>query len=434
MNIRRADSVESPVIPPRTLGSLFSGIGGLDLGVEYATGGRCVWQVEKEEFGRVVLAKHWPDVARYDDVCTVGGVPMRHVLPRVDAIIGGSPCQDLSLAGKRAGFDGAKSSLWREYLRIVSQLRPRFMLLENVPGLHSSNGGWDFAEVLGGLAALGYDATWDLFRASDVGAPQRRERVFLLAYMADTECGRRSIGRDARDMAEACRCVRCAGRQQAVGTEGGGSDGLADAASINGERTLAVRDRRGRSEASVGDCGGGRTGDVAHGDPLRELQPQGSECHVGRWSGDGGESGRELADSFGGGYDRRASGSDRNIGHGEKARWSEDPNRIADGGEIRDDVDARSVDVQRLGRSGVVPNSAGGSQGEAHEWQRRSTPTAHDAKHATLNRNTDDLAVQSGAGKAAPLNADWVGCLMGFPPGWTDVPAIKNLRPKKQNP
>ena len=65
------------------------------------------------------------------------------------------------------------------------------------------------------------------------------------------------------------------------------------------------------------------------------------------------------------------------------------------------------------------------------EW---STPTAHDAKHATLNRNTDDLAVQSGAGKAAPLNADWVGCLMGFPLGWTDVPAIKNLRPKKQNP
>lgn len=159
-----------------TLGSLFSGIGGLELGVEAATGARVLWQVERDAWCREVLAKHWPDAVRYDDVCTVNG------LPRVDIICGGFPCQDVSLAGKRAGFSGERSSLWREYRRIIADVRPRFVFVENVPGLLTADGGWAFGEVLGDLAALGFDATWDVFRASDVGAPHRRERVFLLAY------------------------------------------------------------------------------------------------------------------------------------------------------------------------------------------------------------------------------------------------------------
>jgi DNA (cytosine-5)-methyltransferase 1 len=159
------------------IGSLFSGIGGLELGVEHATGGHVVWQVEKSEFCRSVLAKHYHNAVRYDDVCTVG-----ENLARVDIICGGFPCQDLSLAGKRAGFAGEKSSLWREYRRVVDLLRPSFVFVENVPPLTTSRGGWDFAEVLGALAALGYDATWDRFRASDVEAPHRRERIFVLAY------------------------------------------------------------------------------------------------------------------------------------------------------------------------------------------------------------------------------------------------------------
>lgn len=156
-----------------TLGSLFSGIGGLELGVEAATGARVLWQVERDAWCREVLAKHWPDAVRYDDVRTVNG------LPRVDILCGGFPCQDVSVAGKRAGFSGERSSLWREYRRIIADVGPRFVFVENVPGLLTADDGWAFGEVLSDLAALGFDATWDVFRASDVGAPHRRERRVL---------------------------------------------------------------------------------------------------------------------------------------------------------------------------------------------------------------------------------------------------------------
>ena len=110
------------------IGSLFSGIGGLELGLEHATGGRVCWQVERDAWCRDVLAKHWPDAVRYDDVCTVNG------LPAVDLICGGFPCQDVSLAGKRAGFAGERSSLWREYRRIIADVGPRPAACARRPG------------------------------------------------------------------------------------------------------------------------------------------------------------------------------------------------------------------------------------------------------------------------------------------------------------
>lgn len=173
------DGYVSPVL---RIGSLFSGIGGLELGLEAATGGHVVWQVEVDPWCRKVLARHWPHAVRYDDVRTVGAG-----LGAVDLICGGFPCQDVSVAGARVGFGGERSSLWREYRRVVAVLRPRFVFVENVPGLLTSQGGWDFGEVLGSLAALGYDAEWGCFRASDVGAPHRRERVFVLAYSKRSE-------------------------------------------------------------------------------------------------------------------------------------------------------------------------------------------------------------------------------------------------------
>ena len=154
------------------IGSLFSGIGGLDLGVESATGARTVWQVERDPWCRGVLAHHWPNAKQYDDVCSVGAE-----LERVDIIAGGFPCQDVSVAGKRAGLEGARSGLWWEYARIVRVLRPRFVFVENVAGLLTL--GLD--TVLASLAALGYDAEWGVFRAEHAGAPHRRERVFVLA-------------------------------------------------------------------------------------------------------------------------------------------------------------------------------------------------------------------------------------------------------------
>lgn len=156
-----------------TVGSLFSGIGGLELGLERA-GMRTIWQVEKDEYACRVLAKHWPTVLRVSDVRGAGA----HNLPRPDIICGGFPCQDISSAGKRAGITGERSGLWKEFARIIRELRPRYVLVENVAPLRSR--GLDV--VLGDLAACGFDAEWDCIPAAAVGAHHRRDRLFLVAY------------------------------------------------------------------------------------------------------------------------------------------------------------------------------------------------------------------------------------------------------------
>jgi DNA (cytosine-5)-methyltransferase 1 len=156
-----------------TFGSLFSGIGGIDLGLERA-GMRCAFQVELDSFARLVLQKHWPAVPRFDDVREVGA----HNLPEVDLLCGGFPCQDISNAGKRAGIEGARSGLWKEFARIIRELRPRFVLVENVAALRARGLG----RVLGDLAALGFDAEWDCIPAASLGAPHLRDRLFLVAY------------------------------------------------------------------------------------------------------------------------------------------------------------------------------------------------------------------------------------------------------------
>ena len=160
-----------------TFGSLFAGIGGLDLGLERA-GMKCAWQVEIDDYANKVLAKHWPDVDRFRDVRECGAENLR----AVDLIYGGFPCQDVSLAGKRAGLEGERTTLWSEFARIIRELKPRWVLAENVPGLLSSDGGRFFGNVLRDLAALGYVVEWDCIPAAAVGAPHRRDRVFIVAH------------------------------------------------------------------------------------------------------------------------------------------------------------------------------------------------------------------------------------------------------------
>jgi len=133
-----------------------------------------MWQVELDPYCRRVLEKHFPRAERFEDVRTVG----KRNLPWVDIISGGFPCQDISNAGKRAGIDGERSGLWSEYARIVRELRPRYVVVENVAALL----GRGMERVLGDLAACGYDAEWQSIRASDVGAPHRRERIWIVAY------------------------------------------------------------------------------------------------------------------------------------------------------------------------------------------------------------------------------------------------------------
>jgi DNA (cytosine-5)-methyltransferase 1 len=161
--------------------SLFSGIGGLDLGLERA-GLRCVAQVEIDPFCRKVLAKHWPDVPRFEDVRTV----TREQLPDcIDLIAGGFPCQDISNAAEggkgRKGLDGDRSGLWHEFRRLICEIRPQWVLVENVPAITIR--GLD--RVLGDLAKLGFDAEWDRIPAAICGAPHLRKRFFLVAYPSE---------------------------------------------------------------------------------------------------------------------------------------------------------------------------------------------------------------------------------------------------------
>jgi DNA (cytosine-5)-methyltransferase 1 len=156
-----------------TFGSLFAGIGGFDLGFERA-GMICQWQVEIDDYATRVLAKHWPHIHRERDIRQCG----RHNLQPVDVICGGFPCQDISYAGLGAGLEGERSGLFFEAVRVVRELQPRIVVLENVAALLTR--GLD--TVLGTLAAIGYDAEWDVIPACSVGADHIRERVFVLAY------------------------------------------------------------------------------------------------------------------------------------------------------------------------------------------------------------------------------------------------------------
>ncbi len=197
------------------VGSLFSGIGGLDLGLERA-GMEIVWQVEIDEWCRRVLARHFPAAVRYGDVrgChgaamaeppsqRTGRLPVRRrkprsttgdaersgggpLLPTVDLICGGFPCQPVSHAGRRLGAEDERW-LWPEFLRIIREVRPRWALVENVPGLLSIDAGRLFGGVLRDLAESGYDAEWDCVPAAALGAPHIRDRVFVVAHAAELQ-------------------------------------------------------------------------------------------------------------------------------------------------------------------------------------------------------------------------------------------------------
>ena len=153
-------------------GSLFAGVGGFDLGLE-RSGMTCQWQVEIEDYPTKILEKHWPEVHRERDIKECSG----ENLEPVDLICGGFPCQDISVAGTGAGLAGERSGLWYEMYRIISDIKPRWVIVENVAAL--LHRGMDV--VLRDLSQVGYDCEWHIISASAVGAPHRRERVWIIA-------------------------------------------------------------------------------------------------------------------------------------------------------------------------------------------------------------------------------------------------------------
>tara|TARA_B100000424_G_scaffold56387_1_gene40667 strand:- start:562 stop:1452 length:891 start_codon:yes stop_codon:yes gene_type:complete len=161
-----------------TIGSLFSGIGGFELGLERAIpNSKTIWQVEQDSFCQKILKKHWPNAKLYNDVKEVGA----HNLEAPDIICGGFPCQGISQAGKMEGLKDERSGLWWEMHRIISELRPKVVVVENVPALLVRG----MSEVLGSMAKIGYDAEWSIISAGGskgFGAPHLRKRVFIVFY------------------------------------------------------------------------------------------------------------------------------------------------------------------------------------------------------------------------------------------------------------
>lgn len=232
-----------------TIGSLFSGILGLDLGLELCGLGPVRWCAEKDPYARGVIAHHLPDVQIYNDVRRID-----ERTERVDLICGGFPCQDISVAGKGAGLDGKRSGLWREFARVVRLLRPSFVFVENVSALRKRG----LSTVLGDLASLGFDAEWTTVRASDVGAPHIRERLFVLAYADRGEL--RQLAE--RIQQRPAKCGQPEPREHGAGdvddADGDGFEGRDDG--TEGADGRAAADRRGGHDGAhvVADAHGGR--------------------------------------------------------------------------------------------------------------------------------------------------------------------------------
>lgn len=196
---------QAPDSAPRvsTIGSLFSGAAGLDLAaLQLFPAASIAWHCDDDTAASTILAHHWPDVPNLGDITAIDWTTVE----RVDALTGGFPCQDLSLAGRRAGLtNNTQSGLWSHMAAAIDALRPQYVLIENVKGLlygsavrhvePDSTGLGDnptrpvlraFGAVLGDLADLGFDAQWTILRAAEVGASHHRDRVFVLAYPAHT--------------------------------------------------------------------------------------------------------------------------------------------------------------------------------------------------------------------------------------------------------
>jgi DNA (cytosine-5)-methyltransferase 1 len=189
---------------------------------------RTVWQCEKDEYRRRVLARHWPDIERWDDVRAVSMDALRRRdvhrgrergiadsaerqrnkrYDSPDLLCGGFPCQDLSVAGRRKGLEGDRSGLFYEFARIADELRPRWLMVENVPGLLSSADGRDFAIVLRTLADIGYGLAWRVLDARYFGVPQRRRRVFIVGHLGgDPSPAVLALGAGGEGDLEASRC------------------------------------------------------------------------------------------------------------------------------------------------------------------------------------------------------------------------------------
>jgi DNA (cytosine-5)-methyltransferase 1 len=377
------------------VGSLFSGVGGLDLGLARA-GHHHVFFCEADSYRRDVLRARWPGVPVFDDVGALGkpawGVAVdetgasvdfgrwqaRPGLPGgVDLLAGGFPCQDLSVAGRRAGLDGARSGLFFEFARIIDAFRPDWLLLENVPGLLSSNGGRDFGVVLGTLADLRYGVAWRVLNSQFFGVPQRRRRVFIVGAFAD---------------GDPSAAARRAGAVLAVG------EGCRRHSAPRGEA------RKDAAVASLSGIGNGGPDDndgqanrviaVPMSQRIHDVDGPGPTLTSGNSPNRGGSEGPMIAAPL-------TKGSATGEGVNQPGRRQED------------DVNIVSYAIQERA---VSENPDAGPQGAG--WKEEMAYTLEARHHVQMVANI-------GVRRLTPVECER---LQGFPDGWTDLGGTPDSR------
>ena len=274
-----------------TVGELFAGYGGLGMAVEAAFDARLSWYAEFEDAPSKILAHHYPDLTNYGDVTAVDWA----TVPPVDIISGGSPCQDVSLAGRRAGMtEGTRSNLWGAMRTAIETIRPKYVVWENVRGALSAratsasdmepetgllgegpgNNLRALGRVLGDLADLGYDTQWCGLRASDVGAPHQRFRVFILATRrtpADPDDDRRGDHGTRGRAAELATAARRGGTVQDTLRSRSGWRSTQPGPTGSDHASLGSGARGGRAGSATADTGSPALGEHAGGSPAQEA-------------------------------------------------------------------------------------------------------------------------------------------------------------------
>lgn len=233
--------------------SLFAGVGGFDLAA-HMNGLPVLAAVEIDDHARGVLAHRFPDTRLFTDVTQVKGADLLGDWDGTVVLVGGFPCQDLSIAGKRRGLAGERSGLFWEIIRLAEEIEPSYIILENVPGLLSSNGGRDMGVVIGALGDCGYSVGWRCLDAQYFGIPQRRRRIFIA-------CSR--VGNDGPTPVEILALTESgAGDSETCGEEGQDSAGTVEDSPVEGFTTGShgeYVDGVGTLRANGGDLGGSET-------------------------------------------------------------------------------------------------------------------------------------------------------------------------------
>jgi DNA (cytosine-5)-methyltransferase 1 len=330
---------------------LFSGIGGFSLGLERTGGFKTVAFCEIEPYPRKVLAKHWPEVPCYRDVRELTADRLAADGIGVDVICGGFPCQDISVAGKGAGMAGERSGLWSEFARLIGELRPRYAIVENVSALLSRG----LADVLGDLATLGYDAEWHCIPASAVGAPHRRDRIWIVAHarrrLKPQQC-------NSDQMFDGWECSKEPANPSGGSSSHGGAPPVADAncpewwEDIAPRRSIQRENGLSQGQESSGGLGSNCQA-VANADDQRQLQSQGRKCDEWGWASD---DGKDVPNASGSGLPFARSqpdGTNRIIGRGmltANSWWLIEP----DVGRVANGVSNRVHRLKGLGNA-VVP-------------------------------------------------------------------------------